>query len=303
MRRLFSPVPLITGLLLLVACLGLPRAHAVTLTYPLASDSIDSRYDYEWAVLRAALEATKAQYGPFDMQRTATPMSPQRAEHELRTRGGHINILVRATSPELESQLLPVRLPVDRGLLGYRLLLIRRADQPLFARIKTVADLAQLRAGLGQGWLDVAIFRQAGIPVVEGNTYAGLFTMLDAGRFDFFSRSLDEATRELDERQDQLPRMAIEQTLLLHYPMARYFFLRRDAEGELLARRITAGMEAMLKDGTLNTLFQRYKGDLIRRAHTGRRRVITLPAPPGTGAPRIDVDARPELWFNPVTGK
>jgi ABC-type amino acid transport substrate-binding protein len=275
-------------------------AAPTTLIYPLTSEGVDSRYDYEWAVLRTALEKSSARFGRYDLQRTQAAMSPPRVLHEMGAAQGKINVFVRATSPELERQFLPVRLPVDRGLLGYRLLLIRAADQDRYTRVRTVADLARLRAGLGQGWPDVQILQAAGIPVVEGSSYNGLFSMLDAHRFDFYLRSIDEATREIDERQEQYPHMAIEQTLLVHYPLARYFFLRRDAEGALLAQRIEAGMEMMIRDGTLNTLFMRYKGDLIRKARLAQRHTIRIANPLlGPNTPL----GRQELWFNPLTGK
>lgn len=272
-------------------------AHAITLTYPLTSDGVDSRYDYEWAVLRTALQKSSARFGPFYLQRSQAAMTPPRVVHEMQLPTGRINVFVRATSAELEQQFLPVRLPVDRGLLGYRLLLIRSTDQPRFARVRSLQDLATLRAGLGQGWADVAILKAAGIPVVEGSNYAGLFTMLEAGRFDFFLRSIDEAAREFDERQQEHPNMAIEQTLLLHYPLARYFFVRRDAEGQLLAQRIEAGMEMMIKDGSLNTLFQRYKGDLIAKAQLRQRQLIRIANPQLSAETPLK---RQELWFNPL---
>ncbi|WP_332851386.1 hypothetical protein [Duganella sp. S19_KUP01_CR8] len=287
--------------LLLAACVVAAPAWAAThLTYPLTSDGIDSRYDYDWAVLRAALEKTAPRYGVFEQHQSKVAMSPPRVVQEMSSPSGRINIFVRATSPELEREFLPVRLPVDRGLLGYRLLLIRGADQQRFAGIKTVADLRRLRAGLGQGWADIPIFEKAGVPVVEGSSYDGLFAMLEADRFDFYSRSADEALREFKERSASHPQMAVEQTLLLHYPLPRYFFLRRDAEGRLLAKRIETGMEMMIKDGTLNTLFQRYKADLIKNTAMHKRRVINLANPKLT--PQTPL-ARGELWFNPLTGK
>lgn len=287
--------------LLLASCMiAAPCLAATHLTYPLTSDGIDSRYDYDWAVLRAALEKTTPRYGVFEQHQSNVAMSPPRIVQEMTSPSGRINIFVRATSPELERQFMPVRLPVDRGLLGYRLLLIRAADQQRFSRVKTVADLRHLRAGLGQGWADVPIFEKAGVPVIEGSSYDGLFAMLEADRFDFYSRSADEALREFQERHAAHPQMAVEQTLLLHYPLPRYFFVRRDAEGKLLAKRIEAGMEMMIKDGTLDTLFQRYKGDLIKTTAMHKRRVIHLANPNLT--PQTPL-ARGELWFNPLTGK
>lgn len=301
MRNMVDRLRGIWRALPLLFCMDAPPAWAAThLTYPLTSEGIDSRYDYDWAVLRAALEKTMPRYGVFEQHQSDVAMSPPRIVQEMTSPSGRINIFVRATSPELERQFLPVRLPVDRGLLGYRLLLIRAADQQRFSKVKTVADLRHLRAGLGQGWADVPIFEKAGVPVVEGSSYDGLFAMLEADRFDFYSRSADEALREFQERHGAHPRMAVEQTLLLHYPLPRYFFVRRDAEGKLLARRIETGMEMMIKDGTLDTLFQRYKGDLIKTTAMHKRRVIHLANPNLT--PQTPL-ARGELWFNPLTGK
>lgn len=289
-------------LLAAALCLAAGVASAMDrLVYPLTSaDDIDSRYDYDWAVLRVAMEKTVPRFGPFDIRQSTQVMSWQRMGQELLLQGGGINVLARATTPELEKQFIPIRLPIDRGLLGYRMFLVRDTDLPRFAAVRTLADLRKLRAGQGKDWIDVPIMRAAGLPVVEGANYRGLFAMLDAGRFDYFSRGIDEAGREFEERRTSYPHMAVEPTLLLQYPLPLYFFLRRDDEGKLLARRIEAGMEMMIKDGSMNTLFQKFKGESIKSGALHKRRVIHLDNPhltPGTPL------SRSELWFNPATGK
>lgn len=276
-------------------------AAATSVTYPLTSlDDADSRYEYDWAVLRTALQRTEARYGRFELRQSTQAMSPQRVTQELLTPGGRINVFARATSPELEQQFLPVRLPIDKGLLGYRMFLVRSEDLPRFAAVRTLADLRQLRVGQGKDWIDVPLLRGAGFTVIEGTSYPGLFAMLNAGRFDWFSRGIDEAQREVLERRATFPQMTIEPTLLLQYPLPLYFFLRRDAEGRLLAKRITEGMEIMIKDGSLNALFQQYKGESIRSGGLAKRRVLHLKNPHLT--PQTPL-SRGELWFNPITGK
>lgn len=274
---------------------------ATSVVYPLTSiDDADSRYEYDWAVLRMALQKTEARYGRFELRQSTQAMSPQRVTQELLTPGGRINVFARATSPELERQFLPVRLPIDKGLLGYRIFLVRSEDLPRFAAVSTLADLRELRAGQGKDWIDVPLLRGAGFTVVEGTSYSGLFAMLNAGRFDWFSRGIDEAQRELSERRPVFPQMAVEPTLLLQYPLPLYFFLRRDAEGRVLARRITEGMEMMIKDGSLNALFQQYKGESIKAGGLARRRVLHLKNPHLTPETPL---SRSELWLNPITGK
>jgi ABC-type amino acid transport substrate-binding protein len=290
-------------LLLAALCLAAAGSGASTtrVVYPLTSaDDVDSRYEYDWAVLRVALQKTEPRYGPFALHQSTQAMSPQRVAQELLTPGGRINIFARATSPELEQQYLPVRLPIDKGLLGYRMLLVRDADLPRFAAVRTLDDLARLRAGQGRDWIDVPILHNAGFTVIEGTSYPGLFAMLAAGRFDFFSRGIDEAQRELRERRSSYPGMVIEPTLLMQYPLPLYFFTRRDAEGKLLAQRISDGMEMMIRDGTLNALFQRYKGDSIKAAGLQQRRVLRVKNPHLTPETPL---LRGELWFNPNAGK
>jgi len=124
--------------------------------------------------------------------------------------------------------------------------------------------------------------------------------MLDAGRFDYFSRGVDEAIRELNERHGRHPQLAIEPTLLLRYPLPLYFFVRRDTEGRRLAKRIEAGLEIMIKDGSLNALFDRYKLGVIRQTDLKQRRLIEIPNP--ELSPQTPL-ARKELWYNPLTGQ
>lgn len=290
-------------MLLAGLCLAAGTCAAATtrVVYPLTTlEDIDSRYEYDWAVLRVALEKTEPRYGSFELRQSTYAMSSQRVAQELLTPGGRINIFARATSPQLEQQYLPVRLPIDKGLLGYRLFLIREADLPRFAAVRTLDDLRKLRVGQGKDWIDVPILHKAGFNVVEGTSYPGLFAMLEASRFDFFSRAIDEAQREFKERSAAFPHMVIEPTLLLQYPLPLYFFTRRDDEGKLLAQRITEGMEMMIKDGSLNALFERYKGASIRAGGLQHRRLLRLQNPHLTPETPL---SRSELWFNPVTGK
>jgi len=276
-------------------------AATTRVVYPLtALEDVDSRYEYDWAVLRVALQKTEPRYGPFELHQSTQAMSPQRVAQELRMPGGRINIFARATSAELERQYRPIRLPIDKGLLGYRLFLVRDDDLPRFASVRTLDDLRKLRVGQGKDWIDVPILHKAGFKVVEGTSYPGLFAMLDAGRFDFFSRAIDEAQREFKERRAAFPHMVIEPTLLLQYPLPLYFFTRRDDEGKLLAQRVTEGMEMMIKDGSLNALFQQYKGASIKAGGLQQRRVLHVQNPYLTPETPL---SRSELWFNPLTGK
>ena len=149
-------------------------------------------------------------------------------------------------------------------------------------------------------WADTQILRDGGFQVVTGDSYEGLFRMLLAKRFDLFSRSVDEAYREHDERKAQLPDMAVDDKLLLYFPTTRYFFVQRSAAGDQLAARIEEGLERMIRDGRFDAHFRKYKGPMIDRANLKGRRVFRIGNPFMT--PQTPFN-RPELWFDPLAGR
>lgn len=294
-----SKLTLLPWALLFTAILGAMPSQAqgdAVLIYPHKESALDSRYDYDWAVLRTALDKTKPRFGPYEMRPSTEVMGQARVVLEMQASAARVNIFARATAINLEQQFIPVRIPIERGLLGYRLLLARSNELPRLAGVRNPDDLRQFSIGLGKGWIDAAILRAAGFRVVEGDSYDGLFSMLTIGRFDVFSRSIDEAWREYDERHDSHPDIAVEPTLLIYCPLPRYFFLRRDAQGEQLAKRIETGMEMMVRDGSLQKLFHQFKDAEINRAALGKRRLLRIPnrlLPPETPL------NRPELWYDP----
>lgn len=290
-----SPAAVLLGL----SCLGSFRAMAACeLTYPQPAARIDSRYDYDWRVLQTALEKTAPRFGHCKLRASSMPMEAARATLELSNEGGRINVLVRATTQALEQRFIPVRIPVDKGLLGYRLLLIRADDRARFAAMRDVNDLSTVKMGQGKDWADVAILRAAGLQVVEGANYEGLFGMLAVGRFDGFSRAVDEALREVEEQRATYPQLVLEPNLLLYYPLPRYFFVRRNPEGAQLAKRIETGLELMIRDGSFERIFQRFKKQIIDRADLPHRRLIAIDNP---GLSPETPLSRSELWYRPVS--
>lgn len=274
-------------------CLNL-HAASTDLVFPRYFSVADDLNEFDWIVLRAALQHTAASHGAFTVTAWHEPMSVARMVQELAKPKGSINIIARATDRELESRFQPIRIPIDRGLMGMRLLLVRKSDLPRFAAVRTLQDLRRLSAGQGLGWVDARVLSAAGISVVETPRPENLYGMLEAARFDFFPRALDEAPGEFDANRKARPGIVIEPTLLLRYPLPRYFFVRRDAEGAKLAERITAGMEAMLRDGSLLALFRKHKGPLVEQAQLGKRHVIELQNP---ALPPETPLERSELWF------
>ena len=120
---------------------------------------------------------------------------------------GKITVLVHGNVADYEKQLLPVYFPLDKGLLGYRVFLIRSETQArLELQVKGLQEIYDSTVLVrGLNWGDVTILRNAGLTVVEGTSYEGLFAMLAAGRFELFRAVQWKSERNLRGRSQTIP--------------------------------------------------------------------------------------------------
>ncbi|HUE90876.1 hypothetical protein [Pseudomonas sp.] len=256
----------------------------------------DQRYAYHWRVLRAALEVTRSKYGDYRLE-PGRPMSEKLQVIDMQRPQVGLNTLVLDATQTLEEALLPVKIPVDKGLLGYRVFLIQAADQPRFAGVQSLEQLRQLRFGQQREWSDVAVYQVAGLPVVTGSSYEGLFHMLMLRRFDAFGRGVSEVSGELAHWRKKYPQMAIESELLLYYPLPVYFWFARTDEGRIRARRVEEGMHTLMADGTLDRLFAEEYAATIEQLGLDRRRMLMIANPHLSSNHPFDKAA---YWFTPT---
>lgn len=257
----------------------------------------DTRYVYHWTVLRAALDRTRAAAGDYRME-TGAVMTEQRQIHELQQASAAITVMYLDATPELERTLRPIRIPVDKGLVGFRIFLLRRERLARLAAVRTLADLRPLRLGAGLGWADVPVLQSHGLRVVTGSSYEGLFDMLNNDRFDAFPRGAVEIVDEWETRRGRFPELVIEPELILHFPQPMYFWFARSEEGQRLARRAETGLREMIADGTFDRIFAEHQLPNIQALNLSRRRIIRLTNP--HLSPETPLHDR-RLWFDPAT--
>jgi hypothetical protein len=277
---------------------GAARWHFVH-NAPEAAD--DRRYEYHWRVLRAALDATREKYGAYVLE-PGLPMSEklqvvemQRARSTQNPRA--LNTIVLDATVALEQSLQAVKIPVDKGLLGYRVFLIPAEKQARFTGVQSLEQLRQFSYGQQREWSDVTVYRAAGLNVVTGSSYEGLFHMLMLGRFDAFGRGVTEVSGELEHWGKQYPQMTIEKELLLYYPLPVYFWFPRTEEGSRHMQRVEEGMRAIVADGTLDRLFSEEYDATIKKLGLDRRRLFRIDNPLVPPGQPFDNKA---YWFNPV---
>ncbi|SMF04936.1 hypothetical protein SAMN02745866_00386 [Alteromonadaceae bacterium Bs31] len=198
------------------------------------------------------------------------------AQHEAALHG-NIAVYWGGTSPDQEEEFIPVRIDGYRGLMSLRFMIVRASDIGRYRSVNNINDLRNFRMGQGRGWKDGKILESAGFDVEVATKKAGLFHMLDGGRFDAFPRGATEAWVETDANRDL--NLAVEEHLVIRYLLPTYFFVNKGRKQ--FANDIEAGLLMAIEDGSFDRFF--YGSDRVQRfldqANLAQRKIIDLNNP------------------------
>jgi len=203
-------------------------------------------------ILKLVLSKTNSE---MDIKETKIFNSRPRVVQEVKD--GNISLMWAGTTELMQEQLLAIKIPVLKGLYGYRILVIREGEQALFDTISNLEQLRQFTAGQGEYWANNAIMEESSMPMITANGQVSLLSMLNQKRFDYLNNAIMEPWSELDTYREY--KLVVEKKLLLVYPFAMYFFV--SPENKELAETIKFGLETAIEDGSYDDLF--YKSDLI----------------------------------------
>ncbi len=249
---------------------------------------------YEQAVLREALERTRSDYGAYQIEPFTDPVTSARLS-EMAVEGRLVNIVAAGVGrPKLEAAMIPIPVPIDKGLLGFRVSLIKRHNQERISRVTSIEELRQLNVGQVDDWSDVLIYKHNQIPVQTAAKYESMFAMVQHDRFELFPRGVTEIAPELAEQGQSYPDLAADQHLLLIYPFCNAFYVSRSAPR--LAERLTVGLERMIADRTLDALLVEHFGKNLAALNLSQRVVIELENPLLPDWVPLE---RKEMWLDP----
>lgn len=248
-----------------------------------------------YQVLQMALEHSVERFGPYRLT-LSRPMEQGRMMHELQ-RGALVHVANFAPNAERERRLIPIRIPVTQGLLGYRVCLIRAGEQAAFDAVAGREDWTRQGLSIGQGthWPDTAILEANGLRVVRSVKYEPLFDMLAKGRFDCFSRSVSEVLPELEKHADK--GLVLEKGLVVVYRLPTFFFVSK--QHPVIAQRLKYGMQQLIADGSLAAFIRRQFAAPLKAIGIQHRRVVALENPLLTDETRA-ILAQPSLWLDPL---
>lgn len=263
-------------------------ACTLLLTLPgLAADAMQVRYvdasqmkhnpnnAYFGQLLQLALEKSVDKYGPYQLTPIDIDISQRRHFRELDN--GIINVFWTMTNYRRETEALPVRVPLMKGVYGLRLLASNPRDLDTLAGVKNQAELAAFSFIQGLDWPDTQILRlnrlEVSTEVSEGDMYE--FTRRHPGHL--FPRAVTELYAETDS--GGYHDLANERHLLLRYPAVMYFFVAKD--NQQLAERLEFGLRAAMADGSFDKLFYGFAPhrEALRQAQLSERTLINLSNP------------------------
>ncbi len=206
---------------------------------------------------------------------------------------GNLTVIWAGAQERHELTLLPIKIPVLKGLLGHRIFIIREDKQALFDSLNSLEDLKRLSLGQARFNSATEILKQAKMTVVDPVKHDNLFKMLEGGRFDYFPRAVHEPWEEIKNHSD-LP-LAVEEKLLLVYPYAVYFYVSQENTEfkEILAQ----GFRNAIEDGSFDQLF--FSHELIKttfkKSNFRSRKVFHIPNPNFSASA---YQQSSELWLN-----
>jgi hypothetical protein len=270
--------------LLFFAPAGPVRADALQVRYPFVQHPYYTKRDvYYIKLLTMALERSGEAFQLIGV--TLPEYSEKRSV--ILIQKGQYDVHWLNTTREREAALLPVRIPLEKGAIGWRAFFIRPEMQPVYDRIRTAEDFKSLILVQGHDWPDVPILLANGFAVEKSSNWPGLFKMVAMDRAQGFPRSITEIVAE--QKEDVAQGLVIERNLILHYPAAYYFFV--DKRNTRLRDALERGLRASIRDGSFDEWYYTTFGPALSGLDLEKRRVISI------ANPSLHTDDA-TLWFS-----
>lgn len=279
--------------MLVLLCIGLQAdAFGVDLIkYNINRDGQDPRQLYNFEVLEAALKLTEPEFGAYKLQGLNLQIPTDRLLTEV-VKGDLVNVAITVTRPAWEASTLAVKIPIRRGILSYRLLLINQQNKNKFNAIHDVEQLKETWACLGRFWSTTQAMEALQFKTIQVKWDKDVITMLDKNRCDFMPRGIHEIFAELKRYEGHLLNLTIEDKLALYIPAVFYVFV--SPKSPKLHERFQLGLERMVQQGILQKMVEQNYRAYLDLADLKNRKIFYL------GNPTLPEDTpfdRKELWL------
>lgn len=267
------------------------NGHSVSANYVIAyPTTVDGLSDYR---IRYYLELLQLGADKMGLElvlqpRELTEMRDDRALEELEK--GHFNLYWMATNTEREQRLRPIRVPLYKGLIGWRIGLVNTSRLNIFSNLESLDEIKNMTALQGNDWPDADVLIANGYKVRRSSSWSGMFEQISLNRQDYFPRGVTEIYSEIAARS--YLKIAAEPSVVFTYPSAYYLFTNK--ENEPLALLLEHGLIKAIKDGSFDEVFLKHFGPALEQADLKNRTRIRLINP--NLPPNTPLD-NPLLWY------
>lgn len=241
------------------------------------SDPTFTRNSYYIELLKLTLDKTINKYGNYEIENTVKDSLQGRLLFCLAKGCDDVDVMWSMTNIEREKGSLPVRIPLLKGLMGCRLLIINKDKSLFFSKITNVKEIKKLTAVQGNDWPDTDILIANGFKVVTNPSYEGMFNMVDSGRVDYFPRAINEPYDEIKLR----PRLnlMVDEKIILYYFSPNFFFVNINKPE--LRDRLEEGLKIAIADGSFDKLFYNHPSnkEILKKIDFKKMKIFKLDNP------------------------
>jgi len=264
------------AVLLLLGAVSSSFAEPIVVAVQGPETAADKRYEYDHAVIRLALEKTRADYGAFELRETAVGQNSKRALTAV-VNGYVPNYVIKTSaSNDLVGTVGIVPFPVDLGIVGYRVAFVSRETKKQLASVGSARRLKTFDVVQGIGWLDSKILQHHGFNVQTVGDYANMFKMVALNRMEVFFRGANELEAEWAANR-HIPNLAYDEAVAVYYPLPR--FLVTSKSNPELASRLHDGLIRAYEDGSLVALWESKYLSSVEFANLADRQIFPLSNP------------------------
>ncbi len=167
-----------------------------------------------------------------------------------------------------------IEIPICRGVLGHRLLVIPQRHAERFANINSVQQLQQMNIGIPATWADADLFRYNGFNVLEKGCLDDLFIRLLDQEFDYVALGANEIESIFEDCRGAETGLLMEKNLLIYYPLPLVFYVHPDRID--LISIIKNGLTTAMSNGKHKSLFDIHHPNLVDRLDLKTRSTLRL---------------------------
>ncbi|WP_169713997.1 transporter substrate-binding domain-containing protein [Oceanicoccus sagamiensis] len=280
---------------LLASLNGPVRGDSLTVTTVPARAGQEASHDYFVSLLKLAFSKTADNKPPVSIAYSKS-YSQNGYLLELMREGSRLDILWSGSSQSREKNLLTIKIPLVKGLLGYRMPIIRQEQREQFAAIRTLEQLQSLTACQGMYWPDADILETNGIAVKRLKNNEQMFSELKRGSCDYISLAVFEGQAEIDARSKNYPDLLFFQDLIIYYPYPMYFFVPKSKPA--LYERVERGLQLAIADGSFDKLMREHASTQSIYPLSRWKNTTTIPLN-NQSLQLKPRDLSPQLWILP----